>query len=372
MDQERALAARLARIQQAVALEKPDRVPVVLEYAGFAARVTRTRYSEFLLSPEKSVETMIRAYRMISEAGEPDAVEYGRFSPYLLSYLWLSRVRVPGVDLAEDEPYQVVEAELMTRADYDRILEDGWPQFHLRHVEEKVLQGVPAELRPFSQPPPEVHAEWARLGVPVLRSQAIAPPFEFLCGGRSLDAFALDLVEIPDKVEAVMDAIVPHLSGPMCQLARQEGYPAIWVGGWRSAPPLLSPRMWSRFVWPYFRRLVCEVVDQGLIPILHLDSSWDRELERFRELPRAKVIMALDGETDIFRAKRVLGDHLCLMGDVPPALLCFEAAERVFEYSRRLIREVGPEGFILHSGCDIPENASLENVQAMVAAALEG
>jgi hypothetical protein len=371
MDQETALAARLNRIRQAVALEKPDRVPVVLEYAGFAARVTHTRYSEFLLRPEKSVEAMIRAYRMVAEAGEPDAVEYGRFSPYLLSYLWLSKVSVPGVDLAEDEPYQVVEAELMTRADYDRILEEGWPQFHLKHVDEKVLSGVPAKVRPFNQPPLDVRAEWARLGVPVLRSTAVAPPFEFLCGGRSLEAFALDLVEIPDKVEAVMDAIVPHLSAPMCALARQEGYPAIWVGGWRSAPPMLSPSMWSRFVWPYFRRLVCEVVDCGLIPILHLDSSWDRELARFRELPKAKAIMALDGETDIFKAKAILGDHVCLMGDVPPAMFCFEPADQVFEYGRRLIRELGPEGFILHSGCDIPENAKLENVQAMVAAALD-
>jgi len=30
---------------------------------------------------------------------------------------------------------------------------------------------------------------------------------------------------------------------------------------------------------------------------------------------------------------------------------------------------LGPEGFILHSGCDIPVNARLENVHAMIAAA---
>jgi uroporphyrinogen-III decarboxylase len=52
-------------------------------------------------------------------------------------------------------------------------------------------------------------------------------------------------------------------------------------------------------------------------------------------------------------------------------MFCFDPPDRVFEYGRRLIRELGPEGFILHSGCDIPENAKLENVQAMVAAALE-
>jgi hypothetical protein len=361
----------LARIKKTVALEAPDRVPVVLEYAGFAARVTQTPYSEFLLDLKRSAEVMIEAYRMVGEVGEADAMNYGRFSPYALAYLWLSRVRVPGVDLPADEPYQVVETESMTRDDYDRILEEGWPRFYVNFLEEKVLDGVPAGFLPLNQPPMDTRGEWAKLGVPVLRAQATAPPIEFLSGGRSLTSFALDLVEIPEKIEAVMDEIVPHMSGPICQQARLEGYPAMWVGGWRAAPPMLSPEMWARFVWPYFRRLVYEVIDHELIPILHLDSKWDRELERFRELPKGKVIMALDGETDIFRAKEVLGDHLCLMGDVPSAMFCFEDADKVFEYSARLIRELGPEGFILHSGCDIPENARLENVQAMVAASFE-
>lgn len=133
---------------------------------------------------------------------------------------------------------------------------------------------------------------------------------------------------------------------------------------------MLSPEMWERFVWRYFRKLVHHVVDVGLIPILHLDGCWNRELPRFRELPEAKVIMALDSHTDIFRAKKLLGDHLCLMGDVPANMLAFEGPERIHSYCCRLIREIGPKGFILHSGCDIPENAKLENVRAMLSACL--
>jgi uroporphyrinogen-III decarboxylase len=108
-----------------------------------------------------------------------------------------------------------------------------------------------------------------------------------------------------------------------------------------------------------------------LIPILHLDSNWDRELSRFRELPKARIIMALDGETDIFLAKEILGDHMCIMGDLPATMMAMEDADTVYEYSIRLKRKLRPEGFILHSGCDIPDNAKLENVQAMVSAALQ-
>ena len=182
--------------------------------------------------------------------------------------------------------------------------------------------------------------------------------------------FAIDLIEIPEKVEAVMDAILPHLADAATRRAKKQGYPLVWVGGWRAAPCLLSPAMWRRFVWPYFRTLVTQVVDAGLIALLHLDSDWTRELEMLKELPRGKCIMALDGETDIFKAKERLGDHMCIMGDVPASKLFLDDPEGVYAYCLRLIRQLGPQGYILQSGCDIPANAKLENVQAMVAAAV--
>ena len=217
----------------------------------------------------------------------------------------------------------------------------------------------------------DVRGKWSEVGVPVLSGGDITTPFEVLCGSRSLTSFAIDLVEIPDLVEQVMNAIVPHLSRECIESALQRGFPCVWIGGWRSAPELLSPAMWNRFVWPYMRRLVIEVIDAGLIPILHLDSNWTRELRRFRELPRGKCIMALDGATDIFTARKELDGYMCIMGDVPASVLYLDSPDTVYNYSARLIKELGPTGFILHSGCDIPANAKLENVRAMVAAAMD-
>ena len=369
MNQEARLQDRIMRIRDAVSLREPDRVPVVLEYSTFAARVTETPLPEFLLNLNRSVEVMIQAYELVAEAGEIDAMNYGRFSPYGLSYLWLSKVIVPGVDISEDVSFQVVEKEGMVREDYDRILKLGWPAFFKKFVKEKILGDVPPEYLPFNQPVCNALKEWEKRGVPVLTGGAVAPPFELLCGGRSLQGFFMDLFDIPDKVQAVMDEMLPHLAEHVCRRAGQEGYPGVWVGGWRGAPAMLSPEMWNRFYWPYFRKLVYEVAEKDLIPILHLDACWDRELSRFRELPKGRVLMALDGYTDIFSAKKALDGHMCIMGDVPATMFSFEDPETVYNYSARLIRELGPKGFILQSGCDIPENARLENVRAMVAAA---
>ncbi|MEJ2168439.1 MAG: uroporphyrinogen decarboxylase family protein [Desulfobacterales bacterium] len=358
---------RLTRILQTVALEEPDRIPVVLEYSGFAAHVTGTRMADFLGSPAKNLETMITAWRLV---GGGDAVNYGSFWPYGLCYDFMSKVAVPGIDLPDDEMWQVVETELMTRADYDRLLGMGWPDFFNEFMSQRILRDVPQQYLPPVRKSPDVQKAWRAEGVPVLSGGDVTTPFELLCGSRSLMKFSRDLMEIPDKVAAAMDAIVPHLAGAAIQRAGNRGYPLVWIGGWRAAPCMLSPKMFTRFVWPYFRRLVGEVTDAGLIALLHLDSNWTRELERFRELPKGKCIMALDGETDIFEAKKMLGDHMCLMGDVPAFMLYLETPEAVAAYCIRLIRELGPNGFILQSGCDIPANAKLENVKAMVTAAM--
>jgi len=58
-------------------------------------------------------------------------------------------------------------------------------------------------------------------------------------------------------------------------------------------------------------------------------------------------------------------------GDVPASMFAFGTPDEVYNYCRKLIQEIGPDGFILQSGCDIPTNAKLENVQAMVSAARE-
>jgi len=362
------LEKRKTCILNAVALEKQDSVPVVLEYAGFAAHVTGTPMSEFISTPARATQTMIDAYKLV---GGADAVNFGSFSPYALSYLFGAKVLVPGHELPSDELWQVHETELMLREDYDRILDMGWKAFFREFLGTRVFKDAKYELLPENQDGIDVLGLWAKQGVPVLNGGNVTTPFELLCGGRSLEKFFMDLIEIPDKVEAVMDEIVPHLAKENTDYTSKEGYPVCWVGGWRTAPSMISPVMWERFVWPFFKRLTNEVIDAGRIPLLHLDSNWDRELKRFYEFPKGKIIMALDGDTDIFKAKEAIGDHMCIMGDVPASLLAFETPEKVYNYSRKLIKEIGPEGFILQSGCDIPANAKLENVKAMVAAAKE-
>jgi uroporphyrinogen-III decarboxylase len=193
-------------------------------------------------------------------------------------------------------------------------------------------------------------------------------PYEYFCGGRSLKEFLLDLYRNGDKVQAAMDAAVPVLIDNMRRTIKGLGIMGLWIGGWRSASEFLAPRLWQRFVLPYYKQMVEAAVEEGAIPVLHFDANWTRDLERLKELPRGKCVLSLDGKTDIFKAKETLGGHMCIMGDVHPSLLSVGAPEEVASYCKRLIQEIGPEGFILSSGCDVPVDAKYENVKAMVEA----
>lgn len=366
MDNQRLLAERKDRIAKATALEKNDRTPVVLEMAAFTARVEKIPIAKWGSDSFISAEAMINSFEKV---GGADGVDYGSMFPPALSLLWLSKVKLAGKELPEDSLWQVSEAELMIRDDYDRIIAEGFPNWMMSFFIEKFGSDLFQQIMGEMLKGPKIMEMWQNKGIPVLANGAASIPFEYFCGARSFAKFVRDLYKIPDKVQATMDAALPFMTPQTIQTHKDLGLNYMWIGGWRSAGSMLSQPLWDRFVFPYFERVINETIEAGLTPILHFDSDWTRDLERFKIFPKGKCILELDGMTDIFKAKEILGDTMCIMGDVPASLFTLGTPDEVYKYSRKLIEEIGPTGFILHSGCDIPIDAKLENVQAMVAAA---
>jgi uroporphyrinogen-III decarboxylase len=355
---------RSQRLQAAVRLEKPDRVPLALVMDAFAARAMGIKMADFVSDVDVAGEAMLGAMRLL---GDVDAIQFPVMTPEVLAFLWLSRVQLPGRELPEDSLWQMDEQVRMLPEDYDAIAEIGWQPWLGQYIGKHLAHHAPAAQK-LAEAGPRWGAEFVKSGYVPFAPMVVNHPFEHFCGARSVKEFMLDLYRIPDKVEAALEAAMAVNRETARQTVRARGPIGYWVGGWRTAPEFLSPRLWDRFVWPYLKELVEIVVEEGGTPVLHFDANWDREIERLRQLPAARCVLALDGKTDIFRAKKILAGHMCLLGDVPPALLTLGSPEEVRAYSRRLIGEVGPDGFILAMGCAIPPDAKLENVRAMVQA----
>jgi hypothetical protein len=363
-DTQELLKVRETRIRDAVALKKPDRVPVMPNGSAWAARAMGVRMAEFCVDPMLVCRTMIDAYTGL---GEIDGIQHASYHVGLLSTLWLSRVKIPGRDLPPDYLWQMDESGLMSEEDYDAIVAGGYSPWIERYFSERI-PGTTEAIGCWAESFEQACAAWREKGVVVFSPVTTTIPYELFCGGRSMKEFLLDLYRRPDKVQAAMDAAAPVLIQEMRNLIRTFKPMAIWIGGWRSASEFLSPSLWERFVFPYLKPMVDVAIEEGAIPVLHFDANWTRDLERLRELPKAKCVLSLDGKTDIFKAKELLGDHMCIMGDVPASLLTLGSPDQVAAYCSRLISEVGPSGFILSSGCDVPPDASVDNVRALVQA----
>jgi uroporphyrinogen-III decarboxylase len=65
------------------------------------------------------------------------------------------------------------------------------------------------------------------------------------------------------------------------------------------------------------------------------------------ELPKAKAVAYLH-QGDIFRAKEILGTHMCIMGGLQPGLLKGGSPQEIDDYRRKLVDVCGKGGgFIL-------------------------
>jgi uroporphyrinogen-III decarboxylase len=72
------------------------------------------------------------------------------------------------------------------------------------------------------------------------------------------------------------------------------------------------------------------------MPFVFWEGTWDKRLEYLKELPKGKVLGWFD-RSDLFRAKKILSDSMCLMGDMPVSLLTSGTPQQIQDYTKRLI-----------------------------------
>jgi uroporphyrinogen-III decarboxylase len=358
---------RDARLRKALNYETVDRVPVIFTGSAWAPASQSMRFSRYCTDPDAAFHVTLDALDSLEGLDGVNQAGGGLITAHLTN-AWLSRVKVPGIDLPCDVLWQVEENETMKVEDYDLILNKGWEAF-LAHIAPKVHN---QELLQRSE-------EWLAAnatsmaqrffdrGYAALSCMTTSIPFEALCGARSMEKFYFDCYRMPDKVKAVLDVGQSYYVNQATYGTRIVGVPGTWVGGWRTASAMISPRIWDRLVFPYLHDMITRLHAEGIRCVLHFDQNWDRDIKRFLEFPKG-CIFSPDGSTNIRRAKEILGDHMVFTGDVPSALLATGTPNDVFRYARDLIRDLGAVGLIMNSGCDVPFNAPRENVQAMIAA----
>jgi hypothetical protein len=392
---------RTKRIEDAIQLKVPDRVPIFLFSGYLPAKYVGMTFEEAHYDSER----YLAACKKFTIDFAPD-IYLNPGSPVktagaALDALDMRQIKWPGHGIPPNSPFQFVEAEYVKADEIDAFLEDQ-SDFTIRTYLPRVYEA----LKPLGKLPPlswmlfgyittglasaliapeiiaalealteagRAAAEWAaaettsdqemaKLGFPVLAGAGTFAPFDFVGMIRGSHGMMLDMFRQPDKLLELTEKLLPLCIDTALILAQMSGNPRVFMVLNRGADGLMSLEQFETFYFPGFKKVVLALIGAGLTPCVHFQGSFDSRLEYFTELPKGKILGLFD-RTDIFRAKEVLGDTLCIGGNMPLTLLQTGTPEQIKDYSKKLIDVVGKDGGFVMSTNTVMDGADPELVR---------
>ena len=358
------------RLQATIAFKPVDRLvcgPFVYGYAAGFAGITQARFINDFDLAQQCMDKLKAAYP-IWDLYRSSFADLG-YGP-TLRQRWFQKVALPGDELPEDTPYQILEGVLATQEELRAIKNDGLQKYMIAVTKrvrpnKGLIHFLLWEFRRNKLHKRDVAAAHKR-GQAFHYGGTYAPPFELLSMTRSMSEFTKDMYRLKDELVEIMWAMQKESIDMAVKSCKNSGVPRAFIVGCRCGTTFLNKKNFQTYSWPWIKDGALRLIERGITPIFHLDTDWGRAMEYFLELPKGKCIIETDGATDLFKAREVLKDHMCLSGDVPPALLSVGSTSEVEDYSRKLISVLGKGGgYIFSNGCTMPANSKHANVKAM-------
>ncbi|RMD81047.1 MAG: hypothetical protein D6815_12765, partial [Candidatus Dadabacteria bacterium] len=299
------------RVRAAIALERPDRVPVVPCLLPEPA-ATLAGYSQAEVAGD--VGTAVQAIFEVFDAfGGWDAIYPGAYTPLQLQAdgTFPLRMKIPGIDLPADVPYQLEESEILQPHDYETIAEIGFESFYFEEFLWRLGNIEPKDL-------PHLQEERVRGGMLLIEGctkRGVEPlflasslhPFFALSLMRSLTRFIEDVYYAPELVERALERMTNDLIETRLESAKQLGRSLWLLTEERASTAIFPPAVFERLWWPYTRRIVDAFFSAGIVTLFHLDTCWDGNLAYFKQLPQGSAVLEFDGSTNLVAAARQLG-----------------------------------------------------------------
>jgi hypothetical protein len=148
-------------------------------------------------------------------------------------------------------------------------------------------------------------------------------PFDIISDNpRGMRGAILDMYRCPDKLLAACDKIFEWKIAQAVPVQPDErGYRRrAGQALHRGSDGFMSLEQFEKFYWPGLKKAILTNIKLGFIATLFWEGIWDQRFEYLLELPKGKVVFHCE-KTDVFKAKEILGDHMCIQGGVPPPLL---------------------------------------------------
>ena len=401
--------ARLKRVADAVQLKEPDRVPIVPVFQAFPVFLAnKWTIQELMEDPRKCTDIYDNLYdRYKPDLGWDPILFYPTNYMERTGMVWF---RWPGKHF--DDPktmYQYIEDQYMKGDEYGEAIHDitkfmtnkwlprsfsnlsGLAKVDFRNT---MWFGHMGAFAGFSDPEVinafqtladagRMLMDWftylgeyqghmkEKYGMPPLYAGFAYAPFDMIGDTmRGTEEILTDMYDHPDELLALIDVVTEFAIKDTIAGCSGKAVPYVWFWLHKGIDDFMSDEMFKKFYWPSLRRYITEVAEAGLTPVLYVEGKYNTRLEYLTEVPKGKVIYDFE-YIDMAKAKKVLGGHSCIMGNVPHHTLAYGTPEETTECVKKLIDTCAPGGGYIIDTATMIDDAKVENIDAMFEAAFK-
>jgi hypothetical protein len=402
-DNKAAYEARAKRFYDTIALKKTDRVPVVPFAEAFPIRHYKALMKDVLADHALMDDLWYRFH----DEFQPDVGEnpYFLFSFFnVMKVLDFKLLKWAGHGLHDDSAYQFVESEMMPPEDYDWFLADP-SDYMFRRMFPRVygrlapLANLPTIAASYYFFTPFIWAALAdpayadaglalkeaaaesiktltsfgnyvqkitEMGYPMTIGSMAQAPLDVVGDYlRGIKGMLVDLRRRPEKLLAACEKILPVMLDLGIGGAKLSGIPVCFIPLHKCMDGFMSQEQFEKFYWPTLLELIRGLVAEKIHPYLLIEGVCDQRLPvMIRDAPPGMCVYHLEN-SDIFKAKKLARDKVCLRGNVPISMMVTGNPDQVRAYCKRLIDEVADGGgLMIDTGVNIGD-AKSENVRAL-------
>ncbi len=197
----------------------------------------------------------------------------------------------------------------------------------------------------------------------------IPAPFTTAALLRGTEDFLVDTLLDPKACHTLL-AVALQAGVALADLCIEAGAIPLLVDPLASAS-VISPEVFANFAQPYLRQFSDHLHRYDFDVFLHICGRTEAILP---EIQTSGCDLFSCDEVSLHTCKERLGDSIRLIGNLRPTDLLDLGANEIQERAKAILLAAkdNPRGFILSTGCEVPLQASPENVAAFVQAGRRG
>lgn len=396
---------RLNRVETAIHLGTPDRVPVFTFFSSYIQRAYGSSYADIYYDFEKAGQAAVQFHRDHPQLdiGLTPQFTSGKANEIAGSTMidWPGR---PGTVVSPYSSHQIIERELMMPEEYPEMLND-FSGFMLRKYVPRAYKNLTGTaglhliptvvlntgmLSPYySEEAQETFQKIAQIGAEDAKAAAASAKYSQILAEMGFPPMLTGISEAPYDIlgdyfrgtmgifEDITDPDMADYIDKACDMFAEQQIQALQYFRFVDMPvkrvffPLhkamdgfMSDAKYERFYWKPLRKIMMALIDMGVTPYIYTEGPYNTRLKFLADVPKGKVFYHFEN-VDMAEAKRVLGGTAAICGNLSISRMEFGKKEDIIEETKRLLDVCAPGGGYLFDFNGSLENCKPENMDAM-------